>query len=102
MEVWGQDNDPTIINEKLTNVEEIHFPYLDMEMYRNDSGELNLQVHMKPNQKLKYLNSDSSHLPSTFKAITKGVLEKLGNLTSNGKNLERVKIDKIYTLYCRH
>ena len=53
MEVWGRDDDPTIKNEKLTYVDEKYFPYLDIEMYWNDSGELKFQVHMKPNQKVK-------------------------------------------------
>ena len=100
MEVWGKDDDPTILNEKLTYVDEAHFPYLDMEMHWNDRGELKFQIYIKPNQKLKYLNSDSTHLPSTFRAIPKGVLERLCNLTSKSKQSERITIDKLYPLHC--
>ena len=55
-------------------------------MYWNRSNELKSQVHLKPNQKLKYLNSDSTYLPSVFKAIPSRVLEMIGKLTSKSKN----------------
>lgn len=80
MEVWGKDDDPSKQNEKLTYVDATHFPYLDMEMYWNKNRELQFQVHIKPNQKLKYLNNNSTHLPLVFKAIPSGVLERLGKL----------------------
>ena len=51
---------------------------------------------MKPNQKLKYLNADSTHLPSTFRAIPSGVLNRLSKLTSKIKLLGDVTIDTIY------
>ena len=98
MEVWGEDEDPTIKNEKLTYVNEKHFPYLDMEMYWDDNEDLKFQVHLKPNKKIKYLNSDSTHLPSTFKAIPSGVLERLGKITSKSKQLEKPRSTKS-TLY---
>ena len=65
-------------------------------MYWNQRGELRFQVHLKPNQKLKYLNSDSTHLPSTFRAIQSGVLNRLSSLTSASKRLENVTLDTIY------
>ena len=72
-----------------------------MEIYWNNAKELKFQVHRKPNQKLKYLNSNSTHFPSTFKAIPSGVLKRLGKLTSKNKKLENTKIDKIYPLHCQ-
>ena len=101
MEVWGEDDDPSIINEKLIFVNEKYLTYLDMEMYWNDNNDLNFQVHLKPNQVLKYLNSDSTHLPSVFKAIPSGVLERVGKLTSKSKKLMKTKINKIYHLHCQ-
>ena len=65
-EIWDTEDDKTIINNKLTVVNDKYFPYLDMEMYWNERKEIRFQVHMKPNQKLKYLNSSSIHMPSTF------------------------------------
>lgn len=72
-EIWGIEEDDTIINKKLTIVHNKHFPYLDTEIFWK-RGELKFQIHLKPNQKLKYLNRDSTHLPSTFRAIPAGVL----------------------------
>ena len=95
-EVWGIKDDEKIINENLTIINDKVFPYLDMEMYWTDRGDLNFQIHMKPNQKLKYLNSDSTHLPSTLRAIPAGVLDRLSKLTSKSKKLENVRIDKVY------
>ena len=53
---------------------------------------------MKPNQqKLKYLNSDSTHTKATFAAIPNGVLVgRLNRLTSKTKRLENATVDKIY------
>ena len=65
-EVWMIEEDTRVKNDNLSIVNDKYFPYLDMEMYWNQRGELRFQVHLKPNQKLKYLNSDSTHLPSTF------------------------------------
>ena len=70
-------------------------------MYWNSRNELKFQVHMKPNQKLKYLNRDSTHLPSIFKAIPRGVLLRLSNLTSKSNKLENTTIDKVYPLHSK-
>ena len=67
-----------------------------MEMYWNERQELKFQVHMKPNQKLKYLNGDSTHMPSTFRAIPNGVFGRLSKLTSRSKKLDDTPIDEIY------
>ena len=77
-EAWNLEEDEGITNEKLTIAKDKYFMYLDMEMYWNERHELKLQVHMKPNQKLKYLNSD---MPSKFRAIPNGVLDCLSKLT---------------------
>ena len=95
-EIWGIEDDKEIVNKNLTIIQDKVFPYLDMEMLWNDRGKLVFQVHLKPNQKLKYLNEDSTHLPSTFRAIPAGVLNRLSSLTSKSKKLDHVRIDKIY------
>ena len=89
-EVWGIEDDKTIINKTLTIISDEVFPYLDMEMFWNPRGELRFQIHLKPNQKLQYLNSDSTHLPSTLKAIPVGVLQRLSKLTFASKKLDNV------------
>ena len=95
-EVWKIEEDKEVVNDNLKIVNDDKFPYLDMEMYWNKIGELKFQVHLKPNQKLKYLNNDSTHLPSNFRAIPSGVLNQLSHLTSKSKALEDIKLDTIY------
>ena len=68
-EVGGVKDNEKVVNENLTIVSNEVFPYLDMEMYWTKRGDLKFEIHLKPNQKLKYLNSDSTHLLSTFRAI---------------------------------
>ena len=95
-EVWNIEEDEEIQNENLTIVKGKYFPYLDMEMYWNDMHDLKFKVHMKPNQVLKYLNSDSTHMPSTFRAIPNGVLQRLSKLTSKNHKLDNTKVNEIY------
>ena len=59
-----------------------YFPYLDMEIYWKLRDELKFQVHLEPNQKLKYLSSDSTHLFSVIKVIPSEVMLQLGRVTS--------------------
>ena len=65
-EIWNIEEDERIENEKLTIITNKYFSYLNMEMYWSQRNHLKFQVHMKPNQKLKYLNGDSTHMLSTF------------------------------------
>jgi hypothetical protein len=76
-----------------------HFPFLDLKMTWSDEGGLRFGVYLKPGQQLKYLNSDSSHPPHCFKAITKGVFSQLESLTSL-TNESRYK--SIKDLYPQH
>lgn len=98
-EVWKIEEDKKNLNDNLIIVNDDKFPYLDMEMYWNKRGELKFQVHLKPNQKLKYLNKDSTHLSSTFREIPSRVLNWLSNLTSKSKVLEYITL---YTIYPDH
>ena len=65
-------------------------------MYWNKKHELKFQVHMKPNQNLKYLNSDITYMSSTFRAIPNGVLGRLSKLTSKSKKLDDTPINKVH------
>ena len=83
--IWGIEVNVEIRNKNLTIVINERFPYLDMGMYWNEKGELKFQVHFKSNQKFKYLNANITHVPSTFKAIPAGVINRLSKLTSMTK-----------------
>ena len=65
-------------------------------MYWTKRGGLKFQIHLKPNQNLKYLSSDSTHLPYIFRDIPAGVLDRLSKLTSKSKELDNVSIDQVY------
>ena len=95
-EIWGIEEDLKIRNGNITIVSDEMFPYLDMEMYWNERGELKFQVHLKPTKKLKYLNADSTHLPSIFRAIPVGVINRLSKLTSMTKAHQITIIDEAY------
>ena len=71
------------------------FPYLDMEFYWKDD-DLLFQVHMKPNQQVKYLNQGSAHRRDVFKAIPSGVMGRLAKLTSRTEENEAVRMDILY------
>ena len=45
------------------------FPFLDLELFWDDSGRLEFQVHQNKYQLLKYLNKEGTHRKSIFKAI---------------------------------
>ena len=78
----------TVCNEDL-------FPYLDMEFYWS-GGDLLFQVHMKPNQQVKYLNQGSAHRKDVFKAIPSGVMGRLAKLTSRTEENGDVRMDVLY------
>ena len=73
-EVWkpGENNMENVGKTSVNNCD--YFPFLDMEMRWGANSELTFNVHIKPNQEIKYLNDGSSHTPGCFKAITTGVL----------------------------
>ena len=45
------------------------FPFLDLELFWDDSGRLEFQVHQNKYQLLKYLNKEGTHKKAAFKAI---------------------------------
>jgi GIY-YIG catalytic domain len=87
--------------ESTSIVEDSKFPYLDMELFWSEKGELKFQVHLKPNQKLKYLNKGSAHTNACFKAIPSGIFNRLAKLTSMNNMNANSKLDAIYPQHFR-
>ena len=81
--IWGKDRNDRSKHTKVSIDTQDSFPFLDMELFRDNR--LRTWIHLKPNQKLKYLNSDSTHIPSCFKLISQGVLKQLSKLTTMTK-----------------
>ena len=75
------------------------FPLLELELFWDDSGRLEFQVHRKKNQLLKYLNKESTHTKATFKAIPNGVLNRLAKLTSITEEYANMSIQERYPDY---
>ena len=73
-----------------------YFPYLDMKLVWSNEEELQFQVYMKPNQQLKYLNNDSTHTYSCFKAIPNGVYKRLAKLTTMTEGNANKTLKEIY------
>ena len=93
------DSNPSPSRDKQDNVSEISlntFYYLDLEFLCNADGELEYQVHLKSNQKLKYLNKRSTHTNATFNAIPSGIFYRLAKITSRTNNNAQMKIDETY------
>ena len=71
---------------------DISFPHI--KMIWSPEGGLQFGVFMKKGQKLKYIRKQSTHTPSTLRAITSGFLNRLTKLTSikpfiHSKELEK-------------
>ena len=59
-------------------------------------GDLQFSVFRKKGQQLKYVGKEITHTPSTFHAITSGVLNHLAKLTSRKPYIHSEGVDKIY------
>ena len=59
------------------------------------------RVHLKPNQKLKYLNKSSNHTPSCFKSIYSGVFKRLAKLTTKIPQIQDQLITEIYPSHAK-
>lgn len=100
MVIWDADNiqQPPADDDKIDIIQENTFPYLDMEFYwRGD--ELNTRVHIKENQKIKYLNKDSAHTNATFNSIPSGVERRLTILTSITPENKDTSLDMLYPIH---
>ena len=69
------------VSPVITTVYNRYFPYLDVEQFWNQQGDLQFKVYNKPNQLIKYVNDGSCHTRSCLKAIPWGVLSRLAKLT---------------------
>jgi hypothetical protein len=69
---------------------------LDMELFWQEDDSLAFRVHLKPNQKLQYLNMDSTHTKPCLKAIPNGVLNRPAKPTTPLPTLADKSLDKIY------
>jgi hypothetical protein len=74
-------NHTEVIDKNVTIENKATFPYLDMELKWANDKKLEFQVHLKPNQQLKYLDKGSAHTNACFKAIPAGVFNRLTKLT---------------------
>ena len=84
-EIWADPVTQPMRESKDKRVTICHastFPYLDMEFSWNKDKELIFNVHLKPNQRLQYLNDGSAHTSHCFKAIPKSVCQRLAKLTT--------------------
>ena len=82
-----------IINQIVTNDE---FSFLDMKMSWSPEGDLQFGVFRNKEQQLKYVGKESTHTPSTFRAIPSGVLDRLEKLTSGKPSIQAEAGDMIY------
>ena len=69
-------------HKKVKVISEPYFPFLDMKMIWSEHGDLQFQVHMKENQRLKCLNKGSDHTDHCFNAIPSEVQGSLAKLTA--------------------
>jgi GIY-YIG catalytic domain len=85
-----------VMDNNVTAERKETFPYLDMELKWATNKKLSFQVHLKPNQQLKYLNKGSAHTNACFKAIPAGVYHRLTKLTSMDENNADKCLEDIY------
>ena len=89
-------NKTTKITKKNSVIECHSFPLLDMEMSQSSKGNLRFEVHLKPNQQLKYLNKGRCHTTNYFRAFLNGVITRLSKLTSATRHILESKLDTLY------
>eukprot|EP00957_Ditylum_brightwellii_P199144 15180348-Ditylum_brightwellii.AAC.1 len=63
--------------EKVTDIDENTFPYLDMQLSWKEEN-LYFLVYSKENQTIKYVNKKSCHRHSVFKVVPAGAFTCLG------------------------
>jgi hypothetical protein len=93
--VWDIGGSPWNICDEVRVFSGDSFPYLDLEMFWA-SNQFQFRVHLKPNQKLKYLNHGSTHTSATFRAIPRGVFSRLGRLTSLTSDNHDMALNELY------
>ena len=68
--IWNIDASSEKISNKIELVDNNAFPYLDMEFFWHDN-KLHTKFHIKHNQRLSYLEKNSTHLKQSFKKFHK-------------------------------
>ena len=83
-EIWTDGaNSPTPEKEDWVQiVAKDKLPFLYMKMSWSPEGGLQFGVFRKKGQQLKYIGKESTHTPSTLRAIPSGVFNRLVKLTS--------------------
>ena len=71
-------------------------PFLELEIFWDDSRNLEFQVHQNKTQLLKYLNKESKHTKATFKATPNLLLNSLAKLTSITEENSNMSIKERY------
>ena len=93
-----EENSPTPAKEKRDQiVMNDKFPFLDMKISWSPEGDLQFGVFREKGQQLKYVRQESTHTPSTLRAIPSRVLNRLAKLTSRNPFIHSEAVDKIYT-----
>eukprot|EP00957_Ditylum_brightwellii_P087452 6657029-Ditylum_brightwellii.AAC.1 len=73
----NDNNEEHITKDEMNAVKVVakpSFPFLDMQMFWDEEGNLAFEVYRKEGQSLKYLYRQSLHRETVFKSIDKGVL----------------------------
>ena len=98
VEIWTNEaNSRTPEKEdRVQIVKNDEFPFLDMKMSWYPEGDLQFGVFRKKGQQLKYVVKESTHTPSTLRAIPSGVLNRLAKLTSRNPSIHTEAVDNIF------
>jgi hypothetical protein len=108
MDIWSLGKLSRPLPESLTSVSgigsfyrvtingESSSPYLDIKLSWNKDNCLNFNVHMKPNELVKYLNTHSHHHCHHKSAVLSGVELQLALLTTMTPENANLSISIIY------
>ena len=78
MSIWSPEEEKVYKYNKVIEIYgKNYFSFLDLQLFWNTNDELKFKVHMKENQKLKCLNSYSTHTKHCVKAIPCGLFKRL-------------------------
>ena len=95
--VWNPESIESEVEiDRVSVISDDYLPFLDVQMCWNAKGNLEFSVYQKPNQRLKYVGSDSTHTPATRRAIPNGVFQRLAKLMTETKELEKVPVNWKY------
>ena len=97
VKIWGVDRDDRSKDPKVTIDTNNFFLFLDMKLFWR--RKIQHTDSLKPNQQLKYLNSDSNHIPSCFQSNSRGVLKRLSKLTTMAEENQMSSLDELYPHY---